>query len=69
MVRLLRDAKDSFRVRIAAAQVILDEHVTTEMLQLMQQLLLNENNSQVRHYVISALKTITENSNPCNTHL
>jgi hypothetical protein len=39
------------------------------MLQLMQQLLLNENNSQVRHYVLSALKTITDNHNPCNTHL
>ncbi|XP_046463734.1 uncharacterized protein LOC124209680 [Daphnia pulex] len=69
LVRLLRDVKDSFRVRIASAQVILDEHVTTEMLQLMQQLLSRENNSQVRHYVISAIKTIANNHNPCNTHV
>ncbi len=56
-------------MRIAAAQVILDEHVTTEILQLMQQLLSSENNSQVRHYVISAIKTIANNHNPCNTHV
>lgn len=66
---MLRDVKDSFRVRIAAAQVILDEFVSAEMLEQMRQLLSDEKNSQVRNYVISAIKTIANSRNPCNSLL
>lgn len=66
---MLRDVKDSFRVRIAAAQVILDEFVNAEMLEQMRQLLSDEKNSQVRNYVISAIKTIANSRNPCNSLL
>lgn len=66
---MLRDVKDSFRVRIAAAQVILDEFVNAEMLEQMRQLLSDEKNSQVRNYVISAIKTIANSHNPCNSLL
>lgn len=69
ILRVLRDVKDSFRVRIAAAQVILDEFVNAEMLEQMRQLLSDEKNSQVRNYVISAIKTIANSHNPCNSLL
>ena len=66
LVRIMRDAKDSFRVRIAAAQVILDEQVSTEVLEQIRLLLPTETNSQVRNYVLTALRTISASHNPCS---
>lgn len=69
LLRTLRDVKDSFRVRIAAAQVILDGHISVEILEQIGQLLTSEKNSQVRHYIFSAIKTIAVSHNPCNRNV
>lgn len=66
LIRIMRDVKDSFRVRIAAAQVIFDRDVSIEVLEQVRLLLPVETNSQVRHYIITAIRTISESQNPCN---
>lgn len=69
MIRVLRDMEESFRVRIAAAQVILDDHVSTEVFEQVRNMLPMENNSQVRGYLVSAIRTMAVSYNPFNQHL
>lgn len=74
-MRLLRDTKDSFRVRIAVAQILLDSMTISNdwqpIMDLMRRLLANESrtNTQVRHYLVTAFRTFSKSHNPCIRHL
>lgn len=69
LLGVLRDVQDIFRMRIAAAQVLLDGDVNMEVFEHIHQMLFLENNSQVRQYLISAIRVIATSKNPCNRNL
>lgn len=61
--------EESFRVRIAVAQVILDEPISAQEFEQVRLMLPTESNSQVRGYIMSAIQTIAVSYNPFNRHL
>ena len=68
LIGLLRDGRENFQVRIAAASVLLNEP-SVEILQHVQHVLKTDVGQEVRQFLISSLGNIVDSYSPCNYNL